>query len=291
MLNTGDDFMNNTNNLNLDEPEQFLFYRVPKELITSPKYKYISAEAKLLYSLLLNRSSLSAKNSWEDEKGQVYIYFTIESVMEYMGCGHDKAGKLFLELENADLIERRRQGQGKPIMIYVKNFISEIGKSDVKKSEKPKSKNLNSRGQDIGKTACSNTEKNNTEISYTNLSINADAIDKIKENISYDIIIEQQPENKTRIDELVCIISDTLSSTKNTIRISGNDIPKDDVKSRLMMIDDQHIFYVLDCVYRNSGEIRNIKAYLLSALYNAPTTMDSYYTAIVNRDLYAGKAV
>jgi len=286
--------MNNNNNLNYEQSEQFSFFRVPKELITSPKYKDVSAEAKLLYSLLHDRTSLSEKNNWEDEKGQVYIYFTVESVMEYLGCGHDKAGKLFLELENADLIDRRRQGQGKPIKIYVKNFISDVYKSDVKKFEKPTSRKRNSRGQDIGKTACSNTEINNTEISYTNLSINQDTTDeidkKIKENISYDIII-QQPNNKNRIDELVCIISDTLSSTKNTIRISGNDIPKEDVKSRLMMLDDQHIFYVLDCVDKNHGEIRNIKAYLLSALYNAPTTMDSYYTALVNRDLYGGTAV
>jgi len=287
--------MINNDNLNLEQSEQFSFFRVPKELFTSQKYKDISIETKLLYSLLLDRTSLSAKNNWTDEDGQVYIYFTIESVMEFMGCGHDKAGKLFLELENSDLIERRRQGQGKPTKIYVKSFISDVYKSDVKKSEKPKSKKRSSRCQDIGKTACSNTEINNTEISYTNLSINADAIDvidkKIKENISYEIIIEQQPTNKTRIDELVGIMVDTLSTTKNTIRISGNDLPKEDVKSRLMALDEEHIFYVLDCVDRNHGEIRNIKAYLLSALFNAPTTMDSYYTAMVNRNFYGGKAV
>lgn len=287
--------MNKNNNLNLEQPVQFSFFRVPKELFTSQKYKKVSAEAKLLYALLHDRTSLSAKNNWEDENGQVFIYFTIESVMEYMGCGHDKAGKLFSELENADLIERRRQGQGKPFKIYVKNFISDVYKSDVKKCEKPKSEHRNSRDQDIGKTACSNTEINNTEISYTNLSIKTDAIDeidsKIKENISYEIIIEQQPNNKTRIDELVGIMTDAICSTKNTVRISGNDIPKDDVKSRLLTIDEDHISYVLDCVDRNYGEIRNIKAYLLSSLFNAPTTMDSYYTAMVNRDFYGGKAV
>ena len=119
--------------------------------------------------------------------------------------------------------------------MYAIRSYYDVYKSDVKKSEKPKSKKRSSRCQDIGKTACSNTEINNTEISYTNLSINADAIDvidkKIKENISYEIIIEQQPTNKTRIDELVGIMVDTLSTTKNTIRISGNDLPKEDVKS------------------------------------------------------------
>ena len=123
----------------IEQPEQFSFFRIPKELFTSPKYKDISIEAKLLYSLLHDRTSLSAKNNWTDENGQVYVYFTIETVMEYMGCGHDKAGKLFLQLENVNLIKRYKQGQGKPTKIYVKNFISDVYKSDVRKSEKPKS--------------------------------------------------------------------------------------------------------------------------------------------------------
>ena len=107
------------------ESEQFSFYRIPKVLFTEERFKAISAEAKVLYGLLLDRMSLSAKNGWQDKENRVYIIFTIEDIMEAMGCADQKAGKLLYELESkCGLIERKRQGLGKPNLIYVKNFIT-----------------------------------------------------------------------------------------------------------------------------------------------------------------------
>ena len=109
------------------QAEQYSFYRIPKLLITSDLFWNISADAKLLYGILLDRMNLSAKNGWLDEKGRVYIIYTLEETMAALNCGNQKATKLFNELEKkCGLIERKRQGLGKPNLIYVKNIITGI---------------------------------------------------------------------------------------------------------------------------------------------------------------------
>ena len=106
-----------------DQAEQFSFYRIPKVLFTDSRFKDISAEAKILYGLLLDRMSLSAKNGWLDQEGRVYIVYTVEDIMDALSCASQKAMKLLNELdEKCGLIERKRQGLGKPNLIYVKNF-------------------------------------------------------------------------------------------------------------------------------------------------------------------------
>ena len=109
------------------QAEQFTFYRIPKALFTDPAYRGISIDAKVLYGLLLDRMSLSAKNGWKDEEGRGYIIFTVESIMEHLKCSNKKAVGLLRELdEKAGLIERRRQGQGRPSLIYVKTFMDAL---------------------------------------------------------------------------------------------------------------------------------------------------------------------
>ena len=108
-----------------NEAEQFNFYRIPKILFTDKHFAKLSVEAKVLYGLLLDRMSLSLKNDWIDTEGKVYIYFKLEDVQECLGIGKDKCIKLFAELDKGiGLIERKKQGLGKPTMIYVKNFSS-----------------------------------------------------------------------------------------------------------------------------------------------------------------------
>ena len=108
-----------------DQAEQFSFYRIPKVLFTDGRFKDISAEAKILYGLLLDRMSLSAKNGWLDQEGRVYIVYTVEDIMNALSCASQKAMKLLNELEDkCGLIERKRQGLGKPNLIYVKNFVA-----------------------------------------------------------------------------------------------------------------------------------------------------------------------
>lgn len=106
------------------ESEQFSFYRIPKLLFTDEYFKGLSCEAKVLYGLMLDRMGLSVKNGWVDEKGRVYIIFTQDDVMELLNCKSQKAAKLLGELYDIGLTEKKRQGQGKPNMIYIKNFVS-----------------------------------------------------------------------------------------------------------------------------------------------------------------------
>lgn len=106
------------------EVEAFAYYRVPKALFTNPQYKNLSAEAVLLYGLLLDRTGLSSKNAaaFSDESGRIFIYYTLNEVCTVFGCGHDKATRLFVELEKHGLLIRKRQGKGKPNRLYVQKF-------------------------------------------------------------------------------------------------------------------------------------------------------------------------
>lgn len=108
----------------------------------------------------------------------------------------------------------------------------------------------------------------------------------IMENIEYDHLVQELPYDRDRIDELVELLTETVCSTKKLIRIGGNDYPSEVVKSRLLKLDGEHIKFVFDCLKENTTKIRNIRQYLLATLWNAPTTIGSYYSALVNHDLY-----
>ena len=112
------------------QAEVFTFYRVPKALFQEERFRSLSTDAKMLYGILLDRMSLSLKNGWLDEQGRGYIFFTIHEVMEHMGCANKKAIALLTELEQkAGLITRKRQGLGRPNLIYVKHFVPETDRS------------------------------------------------------------------------------------------------------------------------------------------------------------------
>lgn len=142
------------------EADQFSFYRIPKVLFTEKRFQGISAEAKVLYGLLLDRMSLSARNGWLDEEGRVYIIFSVEDIMTSMGCANQKAAKLLYELESkCSLIERKRQGLGKPNLIYVKNFVIP-SESHFKKCENHDSGSVKITSQESLKSHANNTENN-----------------------------------------------------------------------------------------------------------------------------------
>ena len=105
-----------------DQQDQYTFYRIPKALIKGACYQHVTMEAKLLYGILLDRMSLSCKNDWCDASGKVFIIYTLEELMEDFSCSDKTATKLLRELEQSDLILRKRQGLGKPSLIYVKQI-------------------------------------------------------------------------------------------------------------------------------------------------------------------------
>ena len=123
------------------EAEQFSFYRVPRLLIKDARFKELSSDAKLLYGLMLDRLALSIKNGWLDEENRVYIHYTLDNIMEDLGCAREKCAKVVAELDSRKgigLIEKKRQGLGKPDIIYVKNFATlDAGKEPDREPEKP----------------------------------------------------------------------------------------------------------------------------------------------------------
>ena len=108
----------------------------------------------------------------------------------------------------------------------------------------------------------------------------------IKENIDYDILLSDMPFDHDRLEEILELIVETVCSTKKYIRVAGTDYPAEVVRSRLLKLDASHIQFVFDCLKENTTKIRNIKQYLLTTLYNAPTTIGNYYSALVQHDMY-----
>ena len=117
----------------------------------------------------------------------------------------------------------------------------------------------------------------------------SDYLDIIRENISYDYLLESSPTQKGRINEIVGIMLDVVCSTKKYIRVNGEDFPQSVVKSQFLKLDSSHIEYVITALDKNTSDVRNIRAYLITALYNAPLTIDSFYSAMVNHDMYGSK--
>ena len=182
--------------------------------------------------------------------------------------------------------------------------------------ENPTLENPTQLNKDISRTDLSKKEKSNTDISNTHSipilspypsSFTEDAAeperkgteaktqsaieiyrDIIKDNIEYDILIQDPHMDKDRLDEIVDLILETVCTARKTLRIAGDDYPAELVKSKFLKLTSSHIEFVLDCIRENTTKIRNIKQYLRAVLFNAPSTIDSYYTALVAHDMASG---
>ena len=180
--------------------------------------------------------------------------------------------------------------------------------------EKPTLENPMQLNKDIQKTDLPKKEKSNTDLSNNHsipiLSPNpsplreetaeperkgteaADAYsvyeEIIKDNIEYEHFIKHTDIDRERLDEIVSLILETVCTKRKTIRIAGDDYPAELVKAKFMKLNSSHIEFVFDCMKENTTKIRNIKQYLKAVLFNAPNTIDSYYTALVNHDMYGG---
>ena len=228
--------------------------------------------------------------------------------MEYMNCGKDKGVKILAELDTdkgIGLIERVKRGLGKPTIIYVKSFV-------YRKEKVLDSAENDNRSTEVGKTDPNNTNYNYTDISNTDRS-NTDLINLsdsseqqsmdlmeemklfqmntalVKRNIEYDCLVQRcRLGEQQQLDEIVALIVETISIERENITISGVKYPYQFVKSRLLLLEESHIEYVLDCLHENTREVKNIKAYLLTCLMNSITTIGNYYQAKVNHDMYGG---
>jgi len=321
------------------EAEQFSFYRVPRLLIKDNRFKGLSSDAKLLYGLMLDRMSLSMKNGWLDDENRAYIIYTIDNIMEDLGCGKDKAIKVLAELDTnkgIGLVERIRRGLGKPDIIYVKNFViieengekpgnskgvedadlqksekptsrsgnvrvQEVGKADFKESEIPTLRSGEIRLQEVGESDPNYTNYNNTDLSQTNPIYQSsddrmDGTDEvltymelIKENLEYDYHMKYDSSNDRELfEDIYNLVCDVVCVKRKTIRIGGEDYPYELVKSRFLKLNHSHIEYVRGRLQETTTKITNIRAYLLTTLYNAPATISHFYQQEVQHDMYGG---
>ncbi|MCQ2503719.1 MAG: replication initiator protein A [Saccharofermentans sp.] len=175
------------NYLSLEKSTSYSYFVIPKQLVKDPKFKKISTDAKLLYSLLMDRASLSIRNGWIDDNNHVYIYYTNNEIIEDLGCSKNTVTKLMQELVSIGLVEKIKQGLNRPDKIYVKDFTDEIetesSENSIKSTVLPESQNLgvrnpkiwdsgiplfvNQESQNLGanKTDINNTKKNKTNSS------------------------------------------------------------------------------------------------------------------------------
>ena len=309
------------------EAEQYAFYRVPKLLITGEQFKTLSMESKLLYGILLDRVSLSLRNGWVDEQNHVYIIYTIEQIMQEMNCSNKKAVTMLAELEKkVALIEKKRQGLGKPNLIYVKNFFtanqpdceyeqqkimpivdnSEMEAPEMSNVHPQKCKNDTSGSVEATFAEMSEvhgikTNINNTDFSDTNPissypQMGNDAMrasytayrNYFMNHLEMDALLSDKPSERDMADGIIDILVETCCTTKPTVWVSGTEIPTEVVRGKLMKLSMEHIQYVIHCFNENTTKVRNIRQYLLAALYNAPTTISPFYRAWVNHDMANG---
>ena len=281
------------------EADHFAFIRVPKILLQNEAFHGISVEAKLLYSLLFDRTELSNKNGWRDDQDRVYIIFTVAEIQENLNCGNKKAIQLLDELENkAGLIERKRQGLGKPNLIYVKSFyraVDNSGERHFLKCQNDTSGSVKTASLEVSESHSNKTNNKKTYFNNTDPSFlpgsEPKRIDGYAQYKSYfnselemPILIQNYPTEKETLEGILDLLAETCSSKRKAIRIAGDDKPVEVVKSRLMKLNSMHIQYVLDCLHENTTYVRDMKQYLLTTLFNAPVTIDSYYRARVNHD-------
>ena len=276
--------------------ELFSFYRIPKALFQEQRFQNLSTDAKTLYGILLDRMSLSVKNGWLDEQNRVFIIFTIEDVKRALCCADNKATRLLRELEKFGLIERKRRGQGKPCLVYVKNFSAESSKESVKNRDNDDSCGSKIACQDPVKSRGIKKKENKTEMNNTNLIL-SDESEKMKNrelleeyfshSLEIDLLLRLYPDDEDTLYQIVNLLVDTCAINRKTLRIAGDDKPAEVVRSRFMKLNADHIRFVLKCLAENSSPIRNMKQYLLASLYNAPTTMQLSYQNQTNHDLAA----
>ena len=272
----------------------FSFFRIPKALFQEQRFQDLSTDAKTLYGILLDRMSLSVKNEWFDKKGRVFIIFTIEDVKRTLRCADNKATRLLRELEEFGLIERKRRGQGKPCLVYVKNFSAESSKERVKNRDNDDSCGSKIACQDPVKSRGIKKKENKTEMNNTN-PILSDESEKMKNrelleeyfshSLEIDLLLRLYPDDEDTLYQIVNLLVDTCATNRKLLHIAGDDKPAEVVRSRFMKLNADHIRFVLKCLAENSSPIRNMKQYLLASLYNAPTTMQLSYQNQTNHDL------
>ena len=352
-----------------EEAEQFNFLMLPKFLLKEPRFAQLSDTSKILYSMMLERMGMSRKNGWFDDEGRPFIYYSIDCAKQETGHSKPTVIKALKEIEEIGLIERKKQGQGRPTIVYVKKYVSkkkppnpdrkpevknldfkkstpltsrskefepqEVKRSDFKRSSEFTSGGQGSELQEVNGFASNNTEYSYTENSHTDqkytevsntcpvMSCQAQDVDNsdddewldhidfskpvkvtmkdrqtdrelyiemLKDQVEYDRILEEDRfhEKINIVDGIINIIADiaTTQPPDGYERINGRQYPHEVVKNRLLKMDYDTLIHVLGRFKENTSEIKNMRSYLLTALYNARDEKDIQFQNFFNHSYY-----
>ena len=219
-------------------------------------------------------------------------YQHMDVVRTSLCCAEHKAVKLLRELEDIDLIERKRRGLGRPSLIYVKDFSSGLPKAQVQNCPNSNSGVAESAILEQPKPQANKTDKNKTEWNdpdpiYSG-GIREQLEDYFYQALEVELLLRLFPDDEDTIYQIVDLLVDTCSTKRKMLRIAGDDKPTEVVRSRLKKLNADHIRFVLGGLAENTALVRNMKQYLLAMLYNAPTTMNLYYQNKTNHDFARG---
>ncbi len=231
----------------------YSYYPVPQELFINPLYMdELSLEAKMLYAFLTNRFNLSLKNNWTDSNNRIYLIYTREKAAKMLRVSYKTIIKAFKELIKAKLIMEKKQGQGKPNLIY-------IGKM---RRIKQICKDVSSLYEEDGVLDMSNLHTNNTNI------INTDNINPHRENITIEEVRLKCNLNDFENKEK-CILNDVINKLYNSaiLKINGLTVSQTEIKDKLKLITKDNLIHLVDVIKSNSN-IKNLNSYLVSTLYN-----------------------
>lgn len=220
-----------------------------------------------------------------------------------MGFSKKKAIEYLKELEEFGLVEKKRRGLGLPSILYVKSFlVQEKNSRGVENDTSRGTENGTLRGAEtklqevteeephINKTKMNDTYDNNIE---SNHILSSDVMEgemdyyapMIKDNIEYEYLLERYPLKKELLEGIFDLIVETVLCQSETLLIASNQYPIEHVKNKFLKLNYSHVAYVVDCLQKNGSKVKNIKKYLLAALFNAPSTIEGYYQAEVNNDM------
>lgn len=255
----------------------------------------LSLKAKGLLSMML-----SLPESWN---------YSIRGLAAICREGVSAVTSALQELEEAGYVVRRQLRDSRSGRIYDTEYvIYEQPRPAAPEADLPGTENPDVECPDAETPAQSNTEPSHTERENTDL-FNIDSLPSVPaepkgremdcaqirawilENIDYDALWQRLDSSREELDELVELIVETVCARRKTIRIAGSEFPHEVVRSRFLKLNAIHVEFVLDCLKKNTTAVRNMKQYLLTALFNAPATMANYYTALVNHDLYEDAAL
>ncbi len=288
--------------------KKFKHIKIPKALIFDEMFATLSIEAKMLYGLLLDRASLSAKNKWVNDKDEIFIIYRIIEVQKEFQCSDKKATKLFKELQERGLIEKRKTGKGCPDLIYVKDIFFTGCKYNERfmSRKKSSSKTVKSSDADPNNLRGIYTNANNTDNSDIYPICESDdemMLDEycffddkamydrqfmrnlFKQRLQYDVIYNNNDYDSDMLANILDIMVDTYCSKSEYIKISGDEKPTEVVRSVLMKLEREHVEYVLDSIEATRKDVKNMRRYLLATIYNAPATFDTFLKMKVNRDM------